>query len=325
MYHEGWWGAWYNRLPYLIPGTVFLTLTLVAITWPRLGGWLIILIGGAFTLFFMDIDIVDGKLTVERDLGGFLVSGSAVVLGALFLLEGYFQRHRASPEAATLKPWWLRNLRYLLATGLPLLIVISFSAVMLPVVLTRVDDGDRGARLIEGNGVTLIWAPEGPGWNWKQPWGGYPSWHRVALYGMPPVGMEEKPGYGWEAGKYATAEEMAAYNLCRYLSEDGLTLMDTPQDIWRMPTVDEYVRSFSRHGENAGCTWHGEYKQQVTCDIQPDKETPLWAPDQSPVYYWAADEYDAQRGYFVAYNGFVNATRKTSGNPRHSYRCVKEP
>lgn len=27
MYHEGWWGAWYNPLLYLIPGTLFLMLT----------------------------------------------------------------------------------------------------------------------------------------------------------------------------------------------------------------------------------------------------------------------------------------------------------
>lgn len=38
MYHEGWWGAWYNRLPYLVPGAICLALTLVALTWPRLGG-----------------------------------------------------------------------------------------------------------------------------------------------------------------------------------------------------------------------------------------------------------------------------------------------
>ena len=36
MYHEGWWGPFYIRLIYLIPGTAFLILTLVGIKWPHL-------------------------------------------------------------------------------------------------------------------------------------------------------------------------------------------------------------------------------------------------------------------------------------------------
>jgi hypothetical protein len=325
MYHEGWWGAWYNRLAYMIPGTACLALTLIALRWPRLGGWLITLIGGAFTVFFMDPRIVDGRLTFQRELGGFLVSGSLVAIGVLFLVEGHFKRRRPAQDETL--PWWRRNLRYLLAAGPPLLVVIGFSAYMLPIVLTRVDDGERGARLIEGNAVNLIWAPEGPGWNWKQPWGGYPSWDSVALYGVPPVGLGDKPGYGRQASGWvhATSDHMATTDLCRYLSEDGLTLESEPQSIWRMPTVDELVRSLPRHGQNAGCIWNGEFAAQVRCDVVPDKETPLWATEQVPVYYSAADEYDASRGYFVSYNGFVNAAQKAGGNPRHSYRCVREP
>jgi hypothetical protein len=314
-------------LPYPIPGAVCLTLTLVSLTWPRFGGWLIVIIGGGFTLFFMEPRIVDGKLTFDRELGGFLVSGSLVVIGLLFLTEGTFKRRRAQKEPTTTR-WWRRNLCYLLAVGPPLLIVVAFSAYMLPIVLTRVDDGDRGTRLIQGNGVTLVWAPEGPGWNWKQPWGGYPSWDSVALYGVPPVGLGDKPGYGrQEDGErvHATAEDMAATNLCRYLSADGLALMDEPQDIWRMPTTDEFVRSLGRHGQNAGCIWNGEQGSQAECDILPDKESSLWATDQAPVYYWTADEYDERHAYFVSYNGFVNTTMKSGGNPRHSYRCVQEP
>ncbi len=327
MYHEGWWGAWYNRLLYLIPGSVCLTLTLLSLTWPRLGGWLIIVIGGAFTLFFMEPRIVDGKLTVDREWGGFLISGSLVVIGILFLIEGAFKRRRVQKEQTATR-WWRRNLRYILAVGPSLLIFVASSAYMLPVVLTRVDDGDRGARLIEGNGVTLVWAPAGPGWNWKQPWGGYPSWDSVALYGVPPLGMERKPGYGrQENGErvYASAEDMAATNLCRYLSADGLTLMDEPQDVWRMPSTDEFVRSLGRHGQNAGCVWNGERGVQMECDVLPDKESPLWATDLAPIYYWTADEYNERQAYFVCYNGFVNTATKSGGNPRHSYRCVREP
>ncbi len=89
------------------------------------------------------------------------------------------------------------------------------------------DDGNRGARLIEGNGITLIWAPAGPGWN-----ANYYSWNDIAYFGVPPAGFGTKPGY---EDRDATIEDMNATGLCVYLSEDGLTVMDEPQYIWRMP------------------------------------------------------------------------------------------
>lgn len=305
MYHEGWWGAWYNPVVYLIPVTIFILLTLASIRWPKIGGWLIVVFGIFAGLFF---DMLTAGLVIA-------------LLGILFLLEGRRVASLAQPPAQTRWYW--------LVLVPPALILMGFSIFRLPVVLTRVDDGDRTARLISGNGIELIWAPEGPGWNWQQPWGGYPSWDAIALYGVPPTGMEwkSKPGYGkaedgtWQ---HATAEDMAHTNVCLYLAEDGLTLLEEPQHIWRMPTVDDYVRSFARHGENAGCTWQGEYNQSVECEIPPDKETPLWATDLAPIYYWAAEEYNPEMGYFVSYNGFVNATLKYSGNPRHSYRCVRD-
>jgi hypothetical protein len=118
---------------------------------------------------------------------------------------------------------------------------------------------------------------------------------------------------------------MSQTNLCRYLAADGTMLSDELQDIWRMPTTDEVVRSLGRHGANAGCVWHGEVGKQVSCAVRPDKESPLWATDQPVIYYWTADAYSEERGYFVAFNGTVNASYKLGGNPRHSYRCVKEP
>lgn len=325
MYHEGWWGPFYIRLLYLIPGTAFLTLTLVGIKWPRIGGWLIIILGGAFTIFFLDIQFADGKLTIGRNLAGFLISGPLVFLGVLLLIEARNQKRRAEPGWADSPRWWRRNVWYLLAVGPPLLTLIGFSLYFLPIVLTRQDDGDRGARLIEGNGVTLIWAPEGPGWNWRQDFGGFPSWNRIALYGVPPVGMGDKPGYDSTSGIFASAEEMAQYNLCLYLNEDGMILEAEPQHIWRMPTVDEYVRSLARHGENAGCVWQGQAYERLDCEFLPDKETPLWAPDIEPIYYWAANEYNDRDAYFVSYNGRVNTAYKPGGNPRHSYRCVRDP
>ena len=36
-----------------------------------------------------------------------------------------------------------------------------------------------------------------------------------------------------------------ANHACEYLSEDSLTIAPTPQNIWRLPTMDEAVRSMS--------------------------------------------------------------------------------
>ena len=321
MYHEGWWGAWYNRLPYLIPMVLMVSLALVAFRWPLVGGILVISVG-TFAIFFFGTGVA-------------IIGLGIALVGGVFVIDGLIKRRRApaSDEATSPAPWWRRRWRSWLLISLPVLIFVGVSAYMLPIVLTRVDDGDRSARLIEGNGVALIWAPEGPGWNWRQPWGGYPSWQSVALYGVPPVGMGDKPGYGrqgegrqgLENAVFATEAQMAETNLCRYLSADGATLLDEPQDIWRMPTTDELVRSLVRHGEPAGCVWQGEFAEQVACDVQPKKESPLWATDHPVVYYWTADAYSEMLGYFVAYNGAVNATYKLGGNPRHSYRCVREP
>jgi hypothetical protein len=118
---------------------------------------------------------------------------------------------------------------------------------------------------------------------------------------------------------------MAQTNLCLYLNPAGTALLEELQKIWRMPTTDELIRSLGRHGENASCTWQGEFRIQVQCLTEPDKESPLWATDHPAIYYWTADSYSESQGYYVSFNGWVNADYKLGGNPRHSYRCVKEP
>jgi uncharacterized membrane protein len=314
MYHEGWWGAWTNRLPYLAPTAITLIPTLIAFRWPIVGGVVIISIG-LFAVGFFGSGIAPISILVT-------------LVGAAFLVTGLVKRRHPLEQSAGPPKWWRRDWRYPAAIGLPLVVFAVVSAINLPVVLTRTDDGDRSARLIEGNGVALVWAPQGPGWNWKQPWGGYPSWHAIALYGVPPLGLGDKIDYGRRDDHtyvFATDEDMASTNLCRYLSADGTTLMAEVQDDWRMPTTDEVVRSLGRHGANAGCEWRGEYGEQVACDIRPDKESPLWSTDVPVIYYWTADSHSDVLGTFVAFNGTVSAARKLGGNPRHGYRCVREP
>lgn len=309
MYHEGWWGSPTNALPYLAPLAVTLTPTLIAFRWPLIGGALLIALGVAAALFFGNVGVI-------------VISVLIALVGVAFCFEGWITRQgeRASSR-------WKDRYRYWLAVGAPALVAIVISAIRLPMVLTRVDDGDRSARAITTPGGTLIWAPAGPGWNWKQDWGGYPSWQSVALYGLDPVGLGDKPGYGRTASgvRYATAADMAEHNLCLFLNRDGLTLAAEPIRIWRMPTMAEVVGALVRHGENATCLWQGEFGRAVTCSTEPDKESPLWATDVPVIYYWTADSYSDSLGTFVSFNGYVNAEYKLSGNPRHSYRCVREP
>jgi hypothetical protein len=281
----------------------------------------VLIVGGAiFTVWILGIQI--GRGANFWAIVSFLpVSALIVVAGVFFVLEG---RRRRRDSEAGLQPhpnWWLRNLQPLIALGLPLVVSVVVSAAQLPGVLSRVDDGDRSARQIEGNGVSLVWAPEGPGWNWKQSFGGYPSWDNLALYGRPPVGLERKLE---SIEEHATEQDMRDTGLCRYLSADGLTLMDEPQDVWRMPTTDEFVCSLVKRGENAGCVWEGQ-DGKVSCRVRPDKETPLWAPDREPIYMWTGEQADPENGWFVSYAGYVQDQPKNWGNPRHGYRCVREP
>jgi len=313
MYHEGWWGGWYNRLPYLVLPTVFLVLTGIALAWPKGGGWVLVVAGGGAFLWWTN----QAGFAPERLFMAFLLGGFAALIGVMLLIDARLrQRLRAEPVARPAS-FWRRNLRYIVCFAPPLLAIVLMTALSAPLLLTRVDDGDRGMRLIEGNGVTLIWAPAGPGWS-----PGYGGIHDLALYGMHPVGLVDKPGYDNRDG---TTADMRNTGLCRYLSKDGLTLMSEPQNIWRLPTTDELVRSLVRDGENAGCTWDGE-STRAECRVMPNKDTPLWAPDWSPIYYWSADEHDAERAWYVAYNGNgVSHQPKSWGNPRHGYRCICEP
>ena len=163
----------------------------------------------------------------------------ATLYGPLFLLAAGYWFGEPRP----------RKLAYWLIIGIPLLVVVGLGIEPSIRVASRVDDMDRDARRIAGNGVDLIWAPRGPGW----PDPGSASWDE-------------------------------AVDVCRHLSLDGTTVMDTPQDIWRLPTVEEFVRSQHRGNENCGGRWDAE-SGTPSYQRYPDKESPLWATD-SLVIYW---------------------------------------
>lgn len=315
-FYEGWGVPETPWFLYLSIAAAAMLFSVLAIRFPYVGGGILVVAGLAFAIWWLVPGITQGLYTLSTVFNRLFLSGGFTLVGVMFILDGRFNPRKKDKHGK----WFIKHLRLLIAIGIPLLIGILVAGYNLPTVLTRIDDGDRSARLIEGDDVTLIWAPEGPGWNWKQDFGGYPSWDALATYGIEPLGLDsDKLGES-----HADEEDMAATGLCVYLDESGENLMDEPQYIWRMPTVEEVAASLSLHNENAGCTWDGE-AGRLDCDIAPDKETPLWAPDEQPVYYWTGDAFDDEEAYYVSYTGYVNYQPKSWGNPRHGYRCVKDP
>ena len=336
MYYEGWWGQWTNRLPYLVPMAFCWAFAFIALTWPRLGGWIIFTVGGAFTAWRWILQARLGDLTLAWALGWIPISAIFIVIGALFFLDGRFRCQHSAVGWRPPKQWWRRNLRYLVVFLPSLLTIIGVTILFVPLLSSRFDDGDRGARLIAGNGVTLIWAPAGPGWaegiRPSQEAGrllltANLSWNEIAFYGVHPLGYGEKPSI---QDRNATEIDMQITGLCRYLSEDGLSLMAEPQNIWRLPTTDELVRSLVRGSENAGCVWGGR-SDRADCRVQPNKDAPLWDADASPIYYYSGEEYAQDSAWVVPYTGggmfggVIGAQPKNGGNSRHGFRCAREP
>jgi hypothetical protein len=271
-FHEGWCKPslamrLLQVLAYLCPAIVLCGLTLLGLRWPRLGGTVFVLVG-----------LVIGSLIIyDRANFGTVITTLLTVVPALIGLLFLFGR----PQP--------KRLAYAISLGLPALITLGFGAEPVYRVSTRFDDGDRTARLIEGNGVTLLWAPAGPGWSRE----GLVSWEE-------------------------------AVHRARHLTEDGTAIADDPQDIWRLPTREEIVRSLTRGGQNAGGAWETETRWPHY-DRRPDKESPLWDSYAPLIYLWTSDEVDADHAWIVVYHGGVFAKPKRVGSPSFGFRAVRKP
>ena len=269
-FHEGWYSEslWENLFmlvfQYWLFTWVFIALALVALKWRRIGLGLHVALAAFAGWFFSG--------------ASFDVLGLMIVLPILGLGLLYFFG-QARP-----KKWAFR-----LVVGIPLLIILIASVPQGIRVAQRVDDGDFGARTVVGNGVTLVWAPRGPGW--------------------------PDTGTTWDEAR----------EICRYLSEDGTTIMEEEQNIWRLPTVDEAVRSMMLHGENAGGTWDPE-TGRTTYEKTPDKESPLWDIHSKVIYYWTAESSgtDGTRAYIIVYHGGIFEKQKTDGQDYLTFRAVKD-
>ena len=97
-----------------------------------------------------------------------------------------------------------------------------------------------------------------------------------------------------------------------------------PQHIWRLPTVDEAVRSMARHGQNSGGVWDAEIAK-ATYKTTPDKESPLWNAHSQVIYWWTATVVDEERAYIIVYDGKVWPRNKQLSPAYLGFRCVKQP
>jgi len=174
-----------------------------------------------------------------------------------------------------------------IAIGFPLLICLTFSIKMGFRASRRHFDGNYDARVVKGNdNISLVWAPQGPGW--------------------------PKKSVNW----------LEAQKQCMYLKEDGKELADTPQNIWRLPETKEVVGSLTRNGQNSQGVWNAESKEAIY-GFSPDKESPLWDIYSPIIYFWTSEEKDQDNSYIVVYNGGVFAKpKKMRGSV--GFRAVKK-
>ena len=267
-FHEGWYSVsvWENIgmlfLQYLLFTFVFCGLGCLSLRFPRIGLAAHIALAVFTVIFFSGASFQTVYL---------LLAAPMVILGLLYLFG------RPKP----------RKLAYILIICVPLLIIAIFGGINYARVTKRVDDGDYGMRIIEGNGITLIAAPRGPGW----PTGGV-SWYR-------------------------------AQDICKHLSEDGTTVMEQEQNIWRLPTVDEAVRLMSLHKENCGGVWDEDTKKAVY-EKKPDKESPLWDVHSQIIYYWTAEMAQDGKAYIIVYDGGVYERMSDSSYGYLGFRAVKD-
>jgi hypothetical protein len=267
-FHEGWYfesllsNVVLMVAQYLSPMLIFMGATLISVYWPRFGGGLHTVFAVLAVWFFQAFS----------NAATFLIILPLAGLGALY----WFGRAQPRKIAASL------------IVGLPLLTLVVSGIAPALRVAQRLDDGILQARLVQGNGLDLVWAPDGPGW--------------------------PRAGGSWYESQRA----------CRHLSEDGLAIAPAPQHIWRLPTVDEAVRSMARHGENSGGEWNAE-TAQAAYKTTPDKESPLWNVHSQVIYWWTATEIDEDQAYIVVYDGSVWPKPKHIGLAYRGFRCVRPP
>jgi len=101
-----------------------------------------------------------------------------------------------------------------------------------------------------------------------------------------------------------------------------MSLSDSVQNILRLPTINEAVRSLTRSGTNCGGAWDST-SGLATYATTPDKGSPLWDPHSPIIYWWTSTAKDSVMICRVTYNGGVQALSMTTGTGDMAFRAVK--
>lgn len=265
-FHEGWYYETFMKnmglaiIQYLSPMLIFMGVGIISIYWPRVGGVIHIVVALLAAWFF---NILTNAVVI------FII----MPLVGIGILYWY-----GSPPSRKIATRWM--------IGLPVLVTLVAGIVPAYRVSQRISERNLGAQLVHGNGITLMWAPSGPGW--------------------------PREGANW----------YEAERVCQLLNQDGKTVASEPQNIWRLPTADEAVRSMALHGENSRGVWDST-NAKAEYEKRPDKEFPLWDIYSQIVYWWTATEADQENAYIVVYDGKVWTRAKQLNMGNLGFRCVK--
>lgn len=181
-----------------------------------------------------------------------------------------------------------RKTARLVVIGVPLVVLIAAGVSPALGVVGRHVNTNLGPERITQNGIDLVWAPAGPGW--------------------------PDEGVSWEE----------AVRIARHLTPDGLTVTRAVQDVWRLPTVDEVVRSQQRRGRNSRGTWDPS-AQRASYVLRPDKEAPLWRVHSKIIYMWTATSPGEGHAFVAVYSGQVIPRPKAARWGYLGFRAVREP
>jgi hypothetical protein len=285
-FHEGWYFQSLAQnlvltVKYMALMLIFVVLSAVALRWPRAGGSLYQMFGVGFFTWI---------LVTRKVLSPGVVLGWLPVILPILFLGMLFWVGRPTPV----------SLAYKITLLLPLVVAVGFGIEPVKRIAGRIDDGNRDLRIVQGNGVKLMWAPEGPGWPNPDP--------------NDRIWVTQWRGPTWEE----------AQKMCRYLTADGKSIASTPQDIWRLPTVEEVARSMTRHGANCGGAWDS-INARTAYTTKPDKESPLWNPYSVIIYWWTSSEQTSRRALSIDFNGNVYSRDKKSNLGSQAFRAVREP
>jgi hypothetical protein len=330
VFHEGWYAPYAHIVFYFIPFLSLLGITILCIYLPLIGGILIILVG----LLFLVLTVIKSEQQYVSLLPSFwMVSAVVIIPGLLFISDYILKGRRGYYEYK--KTLFKNRWKLTIALILSFILIIGVGTPLLIRNLGRLPLDSCDEVTIKGNGITLTLAGEGPGWYYSNTnpivfkGGEYRafSWNEIALFGKDPVGFEGKmysPDYDGtgESIYFATQEDFDRYNMFRYINCSGDELTDEVQDCWRLPAAEEYVRLFMYRGENSegyfditnGKAYYGK---------TPDKEGPIWAPDEMVIYYWTSTSFNDQYAYDIAYSGEIREILKTTKQDYRGWRAVK--